>query len=308
MKHLQVFEKWSPLSETSIAKPVIDFNKLPTSINQSNSDGTINRRDDEKLWAAGFPKVEDKSDVISGYKSPFADINFLRYYNNPGGTYYRKEKAPTPNYITSPGLKYDPGFSGKFECITKQDPQKFLPQDTNNDGIIDMFTTSVAQGTIRYYPNGKSKALMAGSTSAGSDAKNAKWIDSTWSCSNGKIIDSFIKNKYKMKSYKGSPFIGGDDPKKAYIPIGTTDKGSDGKYITDLQNKLIELKYLNIPTATGNYGNMTQRAILTAAKTASEGSGNNDSYFGDISKGINKYLYDIMVNGIKIGNETFKFT
>jgi hypothetical protein len=306
MKHIKVFEKWNPIDEASTA-PVIDFNKLPASVNKSNSDGTTNRNDDEKLWSAGFPKIEDKGDR-SGYKSPFTDINFLRYYKDPGGTYYKKEKAPTPNYITIDKYKYDPGFLGKFECITKQDPQKYLPQDTNSDGIIDMFTTSKSQGTVRYYPSGKSKALMAGSNSMGPDAKNAKWIDSTWSCSNGKIIDSFIKNKYKMKPYKGSPFVGGNDPKTSYIPIGTTDRGSDGKYITDLQNKLIELKYLNIPKATGNYGNMTQRAILTAAKTSAEGVGNNATYFGDITKGINKALYDSMINGIKIGKETFKFT
>jgi len=307
MKYLQVFENFSSVSEASTA-PVIDFNKLPTMVKKSLYDGTENRNDDEKLWSAGFPKVEDKMDR-SGFKSPFMDINFLRYYKDIGGEYRKVDQAPTPNYITKDKYKYDPGFLGKFECITKQDFQKYIPQDTDNDGIIDMFTTRTSQGTVRYYPNGKSKSLMAGSNSMGPDSKNAKWIDSTWSCSNGKIIDSFIKNKYKMKPYKGSPFVNDEtkDPKRAYIPIGTTDKGSDGKYITDLQNKLIELKYLNIPAATGNYGNMTQRAILTAGR-ATEGTGNNAIYFGDISKGINKALYDQITKGIKIGKDTFKFT
>lgn len=283
--------------------PVIDFNKLPSKafINDSATD--------QKLFDAGFP---------TSIPDPIRNnLNFSRYYDQQVGStgdsfWTKKNYPPNPNYKLTgkEPKKPQPGFSGKYSCITKQNPQKYIPQDTNGDKIIDMYTTSSSQGTVRYYPNGKSKALLAGSNSMGPDSKNAKWVDSTWYCSGDKVIDSFIQNKNKMKSYKGSPFVddGSGDPKRSYIPIGTTDRGSDGKYITNLQNKLIELNYLNIPSATGNYGNMTQRAILTAFKTSSEKTGNNDTYFGDISKGINKHMYDTIIGGTKIGNQTFKFT
>lgn len=295
MKHIKLFEAWSYLKESN-KKSVIDFNKLPVVVKKSESDGTINRNDDKVLWDAGFPKVEDKMER-SGFKSPFTDINFLRYYNDIGGEYRKKAKEPTPNYITKEP-KYDPGFLGKFECITKQNPQKYIPI-ANKDGIINMFTTQISAGTIKYYPNGKSKVILHGSESVGPEAKNAKWIDSTWRCSNGKLIDSFIRNDYKMKPYKGDPFIGGTDPKTSYIPIGTTDDGSDGKYITDLQNRLIELNYLNIPKATGNYGNMTHRAVVTASK---------GGLMGDVTKGVTRHFYDLIMKGLKINDKTFKFT
>ena len=92
MRHLIIFEKWNSLNEASTT-PNIDFNKLPFKVYSQD-----NEEDDKKLWAAGFPKIEDKMER-NGFKPPKKDLNFLRYYTYLGDEYQRKQKAPTPNYI-----------------------------------------------------------------------------------------------------------------------------------------------------------------------------------------------------------------
>lgn len=167
------------------------------------------------------------------------------------------------------------GFDGNFACVVGN--KEFTPMDLDSDGITDFFQKGSTSEQIRYYPNGKSK-IFRGSP------PNPHWEDSTWSCKNGKVIDKWLKNK-SFKTYKGSPFV---DDGGLRIPINTSDNGSDGKYITNLQKKLIELKLLSIPRPTGNYGKMTHYAVMTWAKDQAD--------YTNQTRGITKDAYNRLVN------------
>jgi len=166
------------------------------------------------------------------------------------------------------------GFDGKFACVVQN--KEFVPTDLNGDGVTDFFSKgSVGGQEVRYYPNGKSMVW---------NSSKSNFDQSTWSCSGSKVIDNWLKNK-SFKTYKGSPFV---EDGGLRIPLNTTDIGSDGKYITNLQNKLIQLKLLSIPKPTGNYGKMTHNAVMTWAKDQSD--------YTNQTRGITKDAYNRLVN------------
>lgn len=261
--------------------PVIDFNKLPARVEPTNQ---FNIRD---LKTAGFPDSD-----------PFRNMNFGRYYDRKvggEGQYYytKKSTPPNPNYILSPQEKtqmggklsttgkYLSGFLGKFSCVTQQG---WTEIDDDKDGKVEKIKRGGTNEEIVYYPNGKSKIWR------GSPPK-PHWEDSTYYCSGKKVIDSFIKNK-KMKAYTNTPFVkttsslnGG-----SYIPLFTTDNGSNGRIISDMQQKLIDLGFLGIKKPTGNYGNMTQNAIQQFSTQYNPGAWTNQG------SGITKDLYDMLMN------------
>ena len=178
--------------------------------------------------------------------------------------------------VIGPGKLPSKGFDGNFACVVNN--KEYTPTDLDGNGVTDYFTKgSLGSEEIRYYPNGKSKIFRGA-------PPTPHWEDSTWSCSGGKVIDKSLKNK-SFKTYKGSPFV---EDGGLRIPLNTTDNGSDGKYVTNLQNKLIQLKLLSIPKATGNYGKMTQYAVMSWAKDQAD--------YTNQSRGITKDAYNRLVN------------
>lgn len=271
--------------QTAGGTPVINFNKLPKSVDRNNSNNIAD------LKNAGFPDDD-----------PTLNINFNRYYDmkqgDSGNTYWvKKAVEPKPNYVISAKEKtkmggemsttgkYPSGFLGKFVCVTKQG---WTEIDNNKDGKVDTIKRGEGNDQIVYYPNGKSKIWR-------SSSPKPSWEDTTYYCSGNKVIDSFIKNS-KMKPYKGgTPFVktqgtlGGG----SYIPIFTTDNGSNGRVISDMQQKLINLGLLRIKKPTGNYGRMTQNAIKQFSDKYDPGAWVNQA------NGITKNLYDMLMKTAK---------
>lgn len=172
------------------------------------------------------------------------------------------------------------GFDGKFSCIVNKN--EFKPIDLNNDGVTDFFQKGSLGGQeIRYYPNGILKIFRF-------DAPTPHWENSKWYCSSGKVVmDNWLKNT-KFKTYKNNnPFIN-DGGAGERMPLNTTDNGSNGKWVSNMQKKLMDLKLLSIPRPTGNYGKMTQQAVLTWAQTQSD--------YTNQGKGITKDAYNRLVN------------
>jgi hypothetical protein len=162
----------------------------------------------------------------------------------------------------------------KFPCVTK-----FVGYQKDTNGFPTVFTQSLGQGgeSKLYYPDG-----------------TVMWIDgsgkktkSTYSCQGTKVIDQFIKNS-AFKTYNGNPFV--TNQSGIFLPKQLTDNGSNEKYVTQLQQGLIQKGYLNIPKPTGNYGRMTQSAVLLAAKNMDPGNESNQVY------GVRKDLFDKIVN------------
>lgn len=269
-------------------KPVIDFNKLPNGVDGRNEYHIRALRD------AGFPD-----------RDPLQNMNFARYYDrqvnsNTGQYYYsKKQQAPSPNYILSPqektqmggsmatSGKYDKGFQGKFACVQTLSKSGASELDENKDGIVDLITVGGALGEKKYFPNGKLQIFRSGTKE---NNMKPHWENSTWYCSGNKVVDNFIQNK-KQKSYQGNPFkkTGGQLYGGAYLPINTTDVGSNGKFVTNMQQKLIKGGYLKIPRPTGNYGRMTHQAIELFARD----KGYTTMYDNG---GLHKELYDNIVN------------
>ncbi len=162
------------------------------------------------------------------------------------------------NANQSQSLKLPKGYDGKFACVTKD---KSLSQwDLNKDGELDFFSKGGVGHTseIRYLPFGKAKKFRGGAQA--SDASKIGFVDSTWSCQGDRVMDKMETNK-NLRTYKKDPFVKAPNG-LIILPVGTTDHGSGGNYVTKLQEKLILTKKLNIPKPTGNYGSMTQRAVM----------------------------------------------
>ena len=252
----------------------INFNALP----QSGYAGSFFN---EKLRVAGWPK--NITDVVSGDRK-----NLLRYYDEKvdaesGNTMYvKKSKAPTPSYLSV--LPLDKRFD-KYPCIKNYYPSVYTGYDTNGDSIVDV----VSANKKYYYPNGTVSMPQGGTQD----------VKSTYYCNGNKLIDKFVKNP-KGKVYSGNdPWVkvdvGGKDEKGLgnydYIPWYTKDP-SGGKWISNLQQVLINKKLLNIKVPTGFAGNMTKNATLNAAKqfmpTEETNSGN----------GIRRQFYNFLM-GLK---------
>ena len=138
------------------------------------------------------------------------------------------------------------------------------------------------KGNTSYFPFGKSVTY---------NPQKSKHDQTTWGCENGKVKDGWRKNS-KFKTY---------DPKNAwvkkglqtYLPLNITDKGSNGNMVTQMQQKLIDLGFLKIPKPTGNYGVMTQAAIIDFCKGYNPGQETNQSL------GITKDVYDQLLKAQK---------
>jgi hypothetical protein len=240
----QVIEESKTINEST----TINFNALPQSGYAGNSFN-------EKLRAAGWPK--NISDVVSGDRK-----NLLRYYDErpdaeSGNTQYvKKTKAPTPGYLSV--LPLDKRFD-KYPCIKNYYPSVYGGYDSNGDSTIDVIVANQ-----KYYnPDGTVSMPQGGS----------QYVKSTYYCSGNKLIDKFVKNP-KGKIYSGNdPWVkvnvGGVDENGLgnydYIPWYTKDP-SGSKWISNLQQVLINKNLLNIKAPTGFAGNMTKNAVLGAAK------------------------------------------
>ena len=167
----------------------------------------------------------------------------------------------------------------KFPCVTN-----FTPYQSDKNGMATIYFQKIGQNKEAkyYYPNG----TMIWDDNMGKRTK------STYSCQGGQVIDAFIKNA-AFKPYNGNPFV--TDASGTYLPKQTTDNGSNGKYVTLLQQGLIQKGYLRIPKPTGNYGRMTHSAVQLAAKDMDPGNEANQV------RGVQKSLYDKIVN-TKIAN------
>jgi hypothetical protein len=177
-----------------------------------------------------------------------------------------EDKPKTPNY--------DKGFS-KYPCVTKQGWQGY---DLNKDGVIEMLTPALAQTGIskQYFANGTMKLI---------DGKGGV-KETTYSCSGDKVIDKMQNQKFA--TYSNTPFV-----KKGsleYIPKQTKDTPPQ-KWITNLQQALINKKFLNIRKPTGNYGQWTHNAVLLATKNMNSGQETNQA------NGITKEMYNMIVTG-----------
>lgn len=176
-------------------------------------------------------------------------------------------------------MKYHEGFS-KYPCITKQGWSGY---DLDKDGVIEMVTPAFAQTGIskQYYSDGTMKLI---------DPKGGV-TKTTYSCSGDKVVgrgDKVIDKgqNQTFKTYSGTPFV-----KKGlseYIPKQTKD-GTSGKWITKLQQALINKGYLNIAKPTGNYGQWTHASVLLATKKLNPNQETNQA------NGITKEMYDMIV-------------
>ena len=167
-------------------------------------------------------------------------------------------------------VKRDAGFE-KFPCLST-----LSGYDLNHDGSVDTYTQSLAQTgeSKQYYANGTMKWIAA----------SGKITTGKYSCQGNKVVDSFIKNPTFKVLDQNTAFAAG------YLPTFTKDGGVAG-VVTKLQQALINKKFLNIKRPTGNYGRMTQSAVLLAAKSIDPANETNQS------KGITKDLYDKIVGG-----------
>ena len=173
---------------------------------------------------------------------------------------------------TKSNVKIDSGFN-KFPCV-----KSLTGYDLNRDGSVDTYTPALAQTgeSKQYYADGSMVFIKANGTKT----------KSTYSCQGNKIIDAFTKSQ-SFKTYKGNtPFI--NEGGNTIIPLNTKDS-SGQSIIRNLQEKLMKMGFLKISRSTGNYGRMTQSAILLAAKNLNPGDETNQS------RGINKKLYDLIM-------------
>lgn len=209
----------------------------------------------EKLHAAGWPK--NISDVVSGDRA-----NLLRYYTEKvdgesGYTQYvKKAGPPAGGYLST--LPLDKRFN-KYPCIKNYYPSTYTGTDSNGDSIIDV----VYANQKYYYPDGTVSMPQGGS----------KYVKSTYYCSGNKIVDNFVKNPAGKFYTNNNPWVkvnaGGTDKNGLgnydYIPWYSKDP-SGSKWVSNLQQVLINKKLLNIKAPTGFAGNMTKNAVLSAAK------------------------------------------
>lgn len=204
-------------------------------------------------------------------------INLIKQVILEGGHWDGKGHwiEDTPENVKS-NVKIDSGFN-KFPCV-----KSLTGYDMNHDGSIDTYTPALAQTgeSKQYYADGRMVYIKA-------DGTKTKL---TYSCQGNKIIDEFTKNQV-FKTYKGNtPFI--NEGGNTIIPLNTKD-GPGQSIIKNLQEKLMKMGVLGISHSTGNYGRMTQSAILLAAKKLDPGNETNQS------RGITKSLYDLIMGQSK---------